>query len=68
MTYPTSFNTKTPEGRKALAFTDIHWRILASSLGVPFDSPLTKPQLCHMAAERGLRVVDLMGLPVPERK
>lgn len=63
--YPVSYDTKTSEGRKALRFVSIHWKVLALSLSVPFDTKVSHVQLAHLAAERGLKTQDLDKIIIP---
>jgi len=59
----TTFNTATPEGRKALRLRDIKSSRLAEALGLgPLEDreKLTKAQLCYMAVAAGLTLRDFM--------
>ncbi len=60
---PTTFNTSTPEGRKALRLRDVKSIRLAEALGLgPLETreKLTKAALCHMAVAAGLTMRDFM--------
>lgn len=59
----TTFNTSTPEGRKALRLRDVKSIRLAEALGLgPLETreKLTKAALCHMAVAAGLTMRDFM--------
>lgn len=64
--YPTSYDTKTPEGRKALRYCSLHWKVLALSLSVPFDTKVSHVQLAHLAAERLLKPSELALIAIPD--
>lgn len=60
---PTTFNTSTPEGRKALRLRDVKTQDLIDALGLgPLETreKLTKAALCHMAVAAGLTMRDFM--------